>query len=187
MAFMKHFFFLETFQMQIPEYKVLLIGPSLSGKSSIVQGITEGYNDGGHRIINLTNQKMESYKIALYDTACINEPAALQPERYQGTHAIIFMTSYDLDETLPNIRKLWREKVLDQFIDPSSYLSFYAIHKCDIKGTEKAKIPFDAVSKAKEELGVDQIYDISVQQKIGLKILLETIGEKLFERFPPSK
>lgn len=161
------------------EYKILLIGITRAGKSSIIQHFSLGVNEGGKRSIQYCTDEGERYKLVVYDTPCLDESAANDRTYYEGAKAVIFLGCYDLVESLTSFEELRNH--LHKFIDPSSYISYFAMNKCDIKGS-KAKVTPDDIKKAKEELHVDRVYDISVQEKIGVRNLFETIAHKLHDQ-----
>ena len=161
------------------EYKVLLIGITRAGKSSIIQRFSLGVNEGGKRIINYMTDDGERYKLVVCDTPCLDESAANDSSYYIGAKAVIFLGCYDLRESLTSFGELRNH--IHKFIDPSSYLSFFAMNKCDIKGSSAVVTPQE-IAKAKEELHVDHVYDISIQEKIGVRHLFETIAHILHDK-----
>lgn len=161
------------------EYKVLLIGITRAGKSSIIQRFSLGVNEGGKRSIQYVTDDGERYKLVIFDTPCLDESAANDCTYYEGAKAVIFLGCYDLIESLNSFEAL--KNHIHKFIDPSSYKTYFVMNKCDIKGSKSSVTSAD-VQKAKEELHVDHVYDISVQEKIGCRHLFETIAHDLHDK-----
>ena len=171
--------------MQGPTFKVLLVGATCTGKSSIIQEYHEGVNDNGHRVLRLMTSKMEPYIIEVYDSVTINEPASMSKELFENVRAVVFVAAYDSADSLKELTDGWMQR-LNQFLSPEDYLKFFIVNKCDIKGTNKSKIHHEQIEQARVQLGVDVAHDASVEQKIGLRPLFREIGDKLLQRFPPN-
>ncbi|KAK8900507.1 hypothetical protein M9Y10_002834 [Tritrichomonas musculus] len=162
------------------QYKVLLIGITRAGKSTIIQRFSLGVNEGGKRFIQYMTDEGERYQLVVYDTPCLDESAANDKTYYENAQAVIFVGSYDLPESLTAFGELRAH--LHKFIDPSSYIPYFAMNKCDIKGS-KAKVTPEMVKKTKEELNVDHVYDISILEKIGVRALFELIANTLHDKY----
>lgn len=167
--------------MEQPEYKVILVGATRVGKSSIIQGLSQGINDGQKRTIQYMTPDAKPYKVIIVDTPCLNQQASAEAKYYENAKAVVFLGSYDLPNSLAELKPDFQNHV-NKFLEPNSYLTYFGMCKCDIKGTEKSQVTSDQVKQTAQILGVDHVYDLSIQQHVGVKALFQEIGETLYKK-----
>ena len=128
---------------ETPLHKILLIGDTNTGKTSIVRMFVEGSFSDSHFVTALpTFQKKQysyplgNFDLEVWDTAGSEEWTSLNASVYNRTEAIIFVVSIDNTDSLDHITDFWKPKI-EEYLDESTYKSFIAVNKIDLSEQEK--------------------------------------------------
>ena len=173
----------------MPMFKVLLIGDTATGKTSIIKSFEGKTPIAEHNVTvipQMVVEKVRNVTMAIWDTAGSEDWAAMNASVYHGTQAIIFVSSFDKRSSLDNISSVW-EANLESHLSPDDYVRVLVVNKSDLQGDE---CQFDR-TQAKAAVGTltrdcDVIFCSALKNK-NIMAIFEKIAELLEKKFAQSK
>lgn len=171
-------------------YKVLILGSTFTGKTSIIRRFTSGEFITEHFSTPLPTcyskkykDKQGKYELSIWDTAGAESWVSMNKTAYHGVNAVVFVASFDSTDSLTDLTTFWLKR-LHECISENDYISVLAINKSDIDESERSVNQSD-INNMAETLNSDIIL-ISAKEDQNIGELFELVREKARKRFGPK-
>jgi Ras-related protein Rab-1A len=162
-------------------FKVIIIGNSCIGKSSILLNFTDGIFDENFittigvdfrvRNFDIDGKKV---KIHFFDSGGQDRFRSITSSYYRGSHGIILMYDVSDKESFEDVVPIWMNDIKLNCEEKVSIL--LVGNKCDL---ENRKISFEQGKELAETLGIDFI-ETSAKKSINVKDAFERIATLLY-------
>jgi small GTP-binding protein len=161
-------------------YKVLLIGSTHVGKTSIIARFVKGeFREAVHTtplpvlsVKDLQDPKSKrSCEIRIWDTAGSEDWQAMNASQYHGAQGVIFVASWDERNSLNDLVDTWLDR-LDEHVDRDKYVAILAVNKSDLQKSDECVVTNEDIKLTAKKLKCESI---SVSAKTGNNV------KKLFE------
>lgn len=169
------------------KYKVVIVGQSNTGKSSLLTRFTSQkfVNEHFPTLLPTCNShvfrdKNGSYELAIWDTAGSDSWISMNTSVYHGAQTLVFLCSFDEPDSLSEIQSKWLP-LINEHVDSDTYLPFFAINKVDLK--DKCNLNENLIQDIADLLNVETVYYVSAQNGIGVNELFEAIRLKTREKY----
>lgn len=178
-------------------FKVILVGDSGVGKTSIIYRFTRGdYDENVTSTIGVAYSRQKvwvedhsrSLDIDLWDTAGQERFAAIIPRYFRGANGIIVIFDMTNYKTIENVRKRWLEKIKCFSSDSNPVVAIVG-NKSDLLETEKEKreavsIIEDLADKYREELRFTVFtYIASAKSGENVHRVFEGVASKMYRQY----
>ena len=183
-------FFLSRTMSQLPVFKVILVGETNTGKTSIIKRYCSDEfietNFPNAVPIKYTKQLAgpPACELSIFDTAGSEDWQAMNACVYHGTDAVIFVAAYDNGDSLYKTVTWWSQKVLPDFISLDGVVKVLAVNKCDLDDEERQITSQNHITQTKANLGADNMYLCSAKDRTNITELFEGVTELLRAKFP---
>jgi len=177
----------------IMTFKVITLGDSFVGKTSIIKRFITGKFKP--KFINTIGYSVSSKNIILKNGTeiCLNLIDTAGQEKYQAlaktyiknSDAVLFVFSYDNEESFNNIKK-WLDNFRENnnnFDSNKSFPAYLVGNKCDLNHVIKQ----EDIEEIKEENNIYGIMETSAKDNININDLFNEIGEMLFNIYGNRK
>ena len=175
---------------QLPVFKVILVGETNTGKTSIIKRYCSDEfietNFPNAVPIKYTKQLAgpPACELSIFDTAGSEDWQAMNACVYHGTDAVIFVAAYDNGDSLYKTVTWWSQKVLPDFISLDGVVKVLAVNKCDLDDEERQIASENEITETKENLGADKMFVCSAKDRTNINELFEGVTQLLRTRFP---
>jgi Ras-related protein Rab-5C len=165
--------------------KVVLIGPTGTGKTSIIGRFVENEFIEARFLTPTGVQGKESVvqglDLVIWDTSGSEDWAAMNATIYHGSDIVIYVASYDSRESLQELNTTWVPR-LNEHLDLGKVVKILAVNKSDLIGSEDALITEADVRAASEQLGTE-FTSVSAKEGKGITELFSRVAS-LFNAKP---
>jgi small GTP-binding protein len=169
-------------------YKVLVCGKTNTGKTSLIrQYVEKSFID----IYFPTPLPMASsasfsdsngiYELAIWDTAGADEWLSMNTSVYHSTHVIIFVASFDEQNSLADITQKW-VPLLRRHVPLDGCVKILAINKADIKAQKPAFTQHE-IEQTSAQFGAE-FFEVSAKQNTNVSEMFEYAAEEVRRKFP---
>lgn len=167
--------------MSIPTFKVIVIGDTNTGKTSIIHQYTRQNFPEAHFTTPLPIEHSKSVNgncnLDIWDTAGAEEWQSMNTSVYHGSDAIIYLCAYDNQESLTNLKEVWQPMV-NKYIGADSVLSFLAVNKSDLSEEQK-NITQENIDQTKDDIKAISSFIVSAKRNTNVSELFEEVAAKL--------
>lgn len=167
-------------------FKVVLIGDQYTGKTCIIKRFVENvFRSVYHETpISLFQTKdVHGCTLDIWDTAGSEDWQSMNSSVYHGSHAVIFLCSYDKQQSLDNIKNIWLQRVRQFMSDIRKVKFFLAVNKSDIPEDDKT-IDESQIEQMKNDLNVVDLFIVSAKDNINVTELFEAVADTLINEYP---
>lgn len=168
------------------QFRVILIGDSNVGKTSIVKKfITGSFTEKIQCTIevefkskNLKIDKNLYAELKIFDTAGQEKYRAMAKSYYKNAQGILLIFSYDSKKSFDHMEK-WLESFKDNVSDQEGIPLFLIGNKCDVENKE---IKDDLIEDLKKRTNIQDYIKVSAKSNIGIDELFDSLAEKMFKQ-----
>lgn len=163
-------------------YKVIVIGNTNSGKTSIIHRFIRGdFLEAQFTIpLPIEHAKNVSNKcnLDIWDTTGAEEWQSMNSSIYHGSQAIIYLCSSDDPKSLSDLKDVWFP-IVNEYLGSSQNLpSILAVNKLDLPDHSKV-IENDQIEEVKNEIKAFEYLEVSAKDNYNVNQLFEDIANKL--------
>jgi small GTP-binding protein len=177
----------------IPGYKVIVIGATNSGKTSIIRSyITHEFLETHFATPLPVNHgrpmKDDSgdYRLNIWDTAGSEEWQTMNTSIYHGADAIIYVACYDNSKSLSDLTSTWFDRLTEE-LDISECVTILAVNKSDLVDKEECVITEEDIEGTRNSLDVNECFRVSALTKTNVDALFDEVGKLLRQREKDKK
>lgn len=174
--------------MSLPTYKVIVIGDTNTGKTSIIHQYTRNNFPEAHFTTPLPIEHSKNVNgkcnLDIWDTAGAEEWQSMNSSVYHGSDAVIYLCSYDNAKSLSDIRDVWKSKIGDHI--NANVPTFLAVNKDDLEDDQKI-IENDEIESMKNEIGARDFISVSAKTNTRVEDLFKMVAEELIKVHPASQ
>ena len=169
-----------------PIFKVITLGDSGVGKTSIITRYTSG-TFKEHRLStagsvfhfkDVVLKDGTKIKLKLIDTAGQEKYRAMAKSYYKNAQGILLIFSYDSKKSFDHMEK-WLESFKDNVSDQVGIPLFLIGNKCDVENKE---IKDDLIEDLKKRTNIQDYIKVSAKSNIGIDELFDSLAEKMFKQ-----
>ncbi len=169
-----------------PIFKVITLGDSGVGKTSIITRYTSG-TFKEHRLStagsvfhfkDVVLKDGTKIKLKLIDTAGQEKYRAMAKSYYKNAQGILLIFSYDSKKSFDHMEK-WLESFKDNVSDQEGIPLFLIGNKCDVENKE---IKDDLIEDLKKRTNIQDYIKVSAKSNIGIDELFDSLAEKMFKQ-----
>lgn len=175
-------------KMTFPTFKVIIIGDTSTGKTSIINRYAKQIFSEAHFVTPVPVEHMQKVNgncnLDIWDTAGAEEWQSMNKSVYHGTHAIIYLCSYDNQESLTNLKEVWLPRV-SEHISTDNVLSFLAVNKSDLPEDFK-NITEENIDQMKGEIKALKCFIVSAKNNTNINELFSEVATRLVEKAPKN-
>ncbi|OHT12384.1 ras-related protein Rab-31-like protein [Tritrichomonas foetus] len=153
-------------------FKVLILGSTNTGKTSIIRRYTQGDFTENHFVTPLpiaTSQTLSykdiRYELQIWDTAGAEDWASMNANVYHDSNAVIFVAAVDNQASVSEIFNVWQPR-LGEYMKPDEYLSFVCINKADL---ENPLVDRDEIEDVKSSLNAVRHFVVTAKNDNDVK------------------
>jgi small GTP-binding protein len=169
--------------------KVILIGPTDTGKTSIIRRFVAGEFIEAHFTtpIPVQNKKsdVEDLDLAIWDTAGSEDWASMNTTVYHGSDIVIYVAAYDSRESLQELSATWVPR-LNEHLALNEVVKVLAVNKSDLIGSDDALVTEADVRAAAEQLGTETA-SVSAKENKGIAELFSRVATLFKAKTPGPK
>lgn len=173
--------------MSLPTFKVILIGDENTGKTSIIHRYTRNSFPEIHFPTPLpdeTTQNVNNYcNLTICDTAGAEEWRSINPVVFRNSNAVIFVSSYDNEQSLCDLKDIWFPMVNDNL--GNDVPAILVVNKDDIDENLK-NIEKNQIDQIKTEINACEFISVSAKKNKNVDKLFELVAKKIAENPPAS-
>lgn len=165
-------------------YKVILLGDTNTGKTSIIKRYIDNSFIEAHFVTPLPiastkrfNDSTGNYQLAIWDTAGSEDWQSMNSTVYHGSIIVIFIASFDQKDSIKSLVTTWLNRIAE-YESTESFVPFIAINKSDLIGKPECQISESECDNAKKDLNVDDdhIFNVSAKEDLKIKELFEAVA-----------
>jgi small GTP-binding protein len=166
-------------------FKVILIGPSTTGKTSIIRRYTQNDFLEAHFITPLPVQNTARIDgpdcvLAIWDTAGSEDWQSMNTTVYHGSDAVIFVGSFDRKESLDDLVTTWKPRVLEH-LALDSVVHVLAVNKSDLM--EEGEVTQSDIDRRAAELDPGmRSMNVSAKNNVGITELFKYVANELTKK-----
>ena len=169
-----------------PIFKVITLGDSGVGKTSIITRYTSG-TFKEHRLStagsvfhfkDVVLKDGTKIKLKLIDTAGQEKYRAMAKSYYKNAQGILLIFAYDSKKSFDHMEK-WLESFKDNVSDQEGIPLFLIGNKCDVENKE---IKDDLIEDLKKRTNIQDYIKVSAKSNIGIDELFDSLAEKMFKQ-----
>lgn len=163
------------------KFKVIIIGDTYTGKTSLITQYAKNIFQKSYLPTVLPNLQTVNSRfnceLDIWDTAGTEQWQSLNSTIYHHTDALIFLCSYDRQDSLDNIQNLWIPRI-NGYISLDKIPIYLAINKSDLRDEEKyiEEAQFERIAS---EINAIQFFNVSAKENKNVRELFDTVAEKL--------
>ena len=175
-------------QIKEESCKVVLVGESAVGKTSIISQITKGKFNANEqitiaqtfstKILDFSETRKKKLFLEIWDTAGQEKYRSLSKIFYNDANVVIFVYDITSEKSFEEIQNYWIKQVKDYA--PKKLVLAIAANKYDLCENEKVNEE-DARSLAEKNGAI--FYNTSAKNSLGINDLFKEIGEKYLDCF----
>jgi small GTP-binding protein len=165
-------------------YKVLVVGMTNTGKTSIIRQYIDGVFGCGNfpTVLPLAdtiafNDARGSYEMAIWDTAGADEWVSMNAIAFRSPDAIVFVASYDLAQSLQETVTKWLP-LLRQHAATEDCIRVLAMNKIDIADAGEDEVAEREIEQTKQALDASPFL-VSAKENRNIKEMFEFIGGEI--------
>ena len=171
--------------MSLPKFKIIVIGDENTGKTSIIHQYTRKSFPTAHFTTPLPIEHMKSMNnkciLSIWDTAGADEWKSMNPSVFHGSHAVIYLASFDNQKSLSDLKNGWFPTVNEHL---QNIPSFLAVNKDDLDDDHKV-IEINEIEQMKNEIDACDLIFVSAKENKNVDELFGLVADKLVENPPP--
>ena len=160
-------------------YKVIVIGNTNTGKTSIIHQYTRGNFPEAHFTTPLPiehSKSVNNVNLDIWDTAGAEEWQSMNSSVYHGSDAVIYLCSYDEQQSLNDLKDVWFQMVA-KYLSPD-VPSILAVNKSDLPDDQRL-IEENGIESIRKEINAFKTIYVSAKENINVNELFKEIAEKL--------
>jgi small GTP-binding protein len=166
-------------------YKVILVGPKFTGKTSIIRRYTNNdfilnYCFTPLPVETVAPIQDDDCELTIWDTAGDEDWVSMNTSTYHGSDAVIFVASFDKKDTLDNVITTWKPTILDH-ITLETVVCVLAINKCDLM--EGSEVTQSDIDRAAEQIRPKtHTMNVSAKENVNIKELFVYVAKELMKK-----
>jgi small GTP-binding protein len=126
-----------------------------------------------------------TYELAIWDTAGADEWFSMNTSVYHSTHVLIFVASFDEQDSLADITHKW-VPLLRQHVPLDGCVKILAINKADIKPQKPAAVMRHEIEQTSAQLGAE-FFEVSAKQNTNVSEMFEYAAAEVRRKFPAEE
>lgn len=163
-------------------YKVIVIGNTNSGKTSIIHRFVRGNFPQLQFCTPLPIEHAKNVNnncnLDIWDTTGAEEWQSMNSSIYHGTQAIVYLCSSDNPKSLSDLKEVWFPKVNEYLGSSQNIPSILAVNKLDLPIDSKV-IDNNQIEEVKNEINAFEYLEVSAKDNYNVNKLFEDIANKL--------
>lgn len=169
--------------MSVPTFKVIVIGDEGTGKTSIIYQYIKKTFPKAHFATPLPVEQSKNVNnkcnLNIWDTAGSKDWQSMNESVYHGSNAVIYLSSFNNQESLSNLKDIWFPKV-NRYLE-TDIPSFLVVNKDDLEDNEKT-IETNEIEQMKNEINACELLLVSAKENKNVDELFELVANKLTEK-----
>ena len=162
-------------------FKVIVIGDTYTGKTSIIHQFTRGNFPEAHFTTPLPIEHSKNVcgcNLDIWDTAGADEWQSMNSSVYHGSNAVIYLCAYDSQKSLSDLKDEWYPKMTTFLSDFQKVKFFLAVNKSDLPKEEQT-IEENEIRQIQTEINATQLFYVSAKENTNVKELFEAVANEL--------
>lgn len=173
--------------MSLQTFKVIVIGDTNTGKTSIIHQYTRKNFPEAHFTTPLPIEHSKNVNgkcnLDIWDTAGAEEWQSMNSSVYHGSQAIIYLCSYDNSKSLSDLKEVWLPMISKHVGDDVP--TFLAVNKDDLSEEQKI-IENEEIESMKSEIKACDFISVSAKNNTNVEELFSMVADKLIQVNPAS-
>lgn len=175
----------------VAKYKVLVCGKTHTGKTSIIRQYIE------HNFIAIFfptplpmaestrfTDEDGAYELNIWDTAGSEEWLAMNVPVFNGSHVVVFVASYDEENSLSEIVDKWVPMV-KKYIDYDNCVKILAVNKKDLLDEDESNVQItrESLERTRDDLQA-KLFEVSAKTNEKVSDIFEYARIEVRKKFP---